>query len=104
LPELPLTPQEMQRYWEQGRLDQSYWVRDNFGPVTVPRDCYFMMGDNRDNSFDSRFWGPLPAQMVRGRPLVRYWSWDIEGGQPWYLFWQRLRFKRLGTPMLHVGR
>lgn len=52
--------------------------RDNFGPYTVPAGHYFCMGDNRDNSNDSRFWGPLPAHMVKGRALFIYWSYGGE--------------------------
>ncbi len=89
----------LQRYWERGQLDQAYWVRDNFGPVQVPKDCFFMMGDNRDNSFDSRFWGPLPRNMVRGRPLIIYWSWDRWSDIPFSRFWQRFRVTRLGKIM-----
>lgn len=64
-----------QRTWETGRFEglPSYTIRDNFGPVTVPSGTFFMMGDNRDRSFDSRFWGPLPDQNVKGRALVLYW-------------------------------
>ncbi len=50
--------------------------RDNFGPITVPADHYFMMGDNRDNSEDSRFWGPLPHAYVKGKAFIIYWSFD----------------------------
>lgn len=50
--------------------------RDNFGPYTVPEGHIFMMGDNRDNSHDSRFWGALPASLVKGKAAVRYFSWD----------------------------
>ncbi len=50
--------------------------RDNFGPITVPKDCIFMMGDNRDNSSDSRFWGPLPIRLVKGKAMFLYLSWD----------------------------
>jgi len=47
--------------------------RDNFGPYIVPADSYFMMGDNRDNSKDSRYWGALPEKYVKGKPLFIYW-------------------------------
>lgn len=50
--------------------------RDNFGPYVVPDDCYFMMGDNRDNSYDSRFWGVVPHELVLGEAILVHWSWD----------------------------
>ena len=53
------------------RLDD---VREEYGPVTVPANQYFMMGDNRDNSQDSRFWGFLPAHYVKGQALFIYFS------------------------------
>jgi signal peptidase I len=47
--------------------------RDNFGPIQVPADHYFMMGDNRDYSMDSRFWGFLPRKLIKGKAWVIYW-------------------------------
>ncbi|MCL5935001.1 MAG: signal peptidase I [Firmicutes bacterium] len=45
----------------------------DFGPYTVPQDAYFMMGDNRNNSEDSRFWGEMPKQNIRGKAVLVYW-------------------------------
>ena len=56
----------------------SFDVRERYGPVTVPADQYFMMGDNRDNSQDSRYWGFLPRDYVKGRALLIYWSYEAE--------------------------
>ena len=54
----------------------SFDVRERYGPVTVPPDQYFVMGDNRDNSQDSRYWGFLPREYIKGRALVIYWSYE----------------------------
>jgi signal peptidase I len=61
----------------------SFDVREEYGPVTVPADSYFVMGDNRDNSEDSRYWGFLPREYIKGRALVVYWSY--EAGRADYL-------------------
>ena len=53
----------------------SFDVRERYGPVTVPANQYFMMGDNRDNSQDSRYWGFLPRDYIKGKALVLYWSY-----------------------------
>ncbi len=55
--------------------------RDNFGPVTVPAHSLFVMGDNRDRSYDSRFWGCVPSGRIKGVAFVKYWSWDGEHRQ-----------------------
>jgi signal peptidase I len=63
--------------------------RDNFGPITVPAGSYFVMGDNRDNSYDSRFWGFVNESQIRGKALIIYWSWDNEDFG--------VRWKRIGS-------
>jgi signal peptidase I len=53
-------------------------VRDNFGPYVVDEGGYFCMGDNRDQSYDSRYWGPVPEHYIKGRALIIYWSYAGE--------------------------
>ncbi len=65
------------RHADPGSLAGSLYgshPRDNFGPVRVPAASYFCMGDNRDNSHDSRFWGMVPESYLKGRALLVYWS------------------------------
>ncbi len=88
--------------------------RDNYGPVTVPPGHFFMMGDNRDRSYDSRFWGFVPRNFIMGKAMVIHWSWGDDPQSPhweWsdpisvgrsfiynsFHFFSRVRWKRLGT-------
>ncbi|HSE87298.1 MAG TPA: signal peptidase I [Candidatus Binatia bacterium] len=61
--------------------------RDDYGPTKVPENHLFVMGDNRDRSYDSRFWGFVNLDDVRGKAFLIYWSWD--GGDRW-VRWERL--------------
>ena len=61
---------------------------DNFGPVTVPKGSLFVLGDNRDRSFDSRFWGFVPLKDVLGKAFTIYWSWNSQDSM--------VRLNRLG--------
>jgi signal peptidase I len=74
---------------------ESLDVRDDYGPVTVPPDSYFMMGDNRDNSQDSRFWGFMPADYIKGRALMIYWSYEPEENGGVVSFLTGTRWNRL---------
>lgn len=86
--------------------------RDNFGPYVVPPDHFFMMGDNRDNSADSRYWRAVPRELIKGKAMSIYWSWAGQNRGPYYsglsslpavigtYLWRlpgRVRYARLGN-------
>jgi len=91
--------------------------RDNWGPYVVPPHSFFMMGDNRDNSSDSRYWGPVPRDLVLGKALIIHWSWnddlypspDVSMSDPLSVprmflynaahFFQKVRWNRLFQPI-----
>jgi signal peptidase I len=69
--------------------------RDNFGPITLPPEKFWAMGDNRDNSEDSRVWGFVPHKNIVGQALVIYFSWGTN--VPWTKWYNKIRFDRIGT-------
>jgi signal peptidase I len=74
---------------DPGIIDSTINPRDNFGPVTVPEGSYFVMGDNRDQSLDSRFWGYVREEKIRGKAFRIYWSWSGQGHWTEWVRWER---------------
>ncbi len=76
------------QHTDEGIRPSGIEPRDSFGPFIVPRDKLFVMGDNRDQSYDSRYWGYVDVKAIRGKALILYWSWDSK--KTW------VRFGRIG--------
>ncbi len=68
-----------------------------WGPIVVPSGMFFMLGDNRDNSVDSRYYGPVPRANLRGTPMFVYYSYDNENGLDYFRAATEIRWRRLGT-------
>ena len=67
------------------------YCRDFMPPIKVPAGAYFVMGDNRDRSYDGRFWGYVPEANIKGLAFIKYWSWDSQANWP--------RWDRIGRPI-----
>ncbi len=68
-------------YSKENSFIMDYIKRDNFEIDYIPKGYFFVMGDNRDNSYDSRYWGPLKRSYIKGRPWIIYWSYKAKKGQ-----------------------
>ncbi len=77
--------------WRTDNIINTTVVRDCMLPTTVPDGYYFVMGDNRDRSHDSRFWGFVPKENIKGLAFIKYWSWNSDENWP--------RFSRIGRPI-----
>jgi len=85
------------KFIDRNILNSYLGPRDNFPPTTVPPGTVFAMGDNRDNSYDSRFWGFVPFENLKGKALFIYWS--IDPDRPLYDVIHKIRWNRMFNPI-----
>lgn len=81
---------------DPSNFPREYQPRDNLDPIIVPQDSYFMMGDNRDQSLDSRFWGFVKLNKIKGKAFGVYWSCKDKSSLACLIYLNQVRWDRLG--------